>query len=203
MVATPGLLLTHVPPELGKAVIVALTHNVDDGTLTLRSALTATVDVVLLQPLDVSVKVKVTFPADIPVIKPLLSMVDIPGALLTHVPPVTGLAIIVVPIFSKDEGVLTVGACTDTVDVVLLQPPARVKVKVTSPADIPVINPLLSIVAIPGALLTHVPPIFGLAAIVPPLHKVADDVLTTGPAVTVSVVVLEAELPLPSKTVKV
>lgn len=203
MVATPGLLLTHVPPELGKAVIVALTHNVGDGTLTLRSALTATVVVVLLQPLDVCVKVKVTFPTDIPVIKPLLSMVATPGALLTHVPPAAGLAVIVVPVFSEEEGVLTVEACTVTVDVVLLHPPARVKVKVTSPADIPEINPLLSIVAIPGALLTHVPPVPGLAVIVAPLHKVADDVLTTGPAVTVRVVVLEAELPFPSKTVKV
>jgi hypothetical protein len=192
-------LLTHVPPVLGKAVIVASTHKVAEGTLTLRSVLTVTVVVVLVQPRPpVSVKVKVTSPADTPVINPLLSIVAMASLLLTHVPPVLGLAVIVVPTFRKDEGVLTVGAYTDIVDVVLLHPTVGVKVKVTSPADIPVINPLLSIVATPGALLTQVPPVFGLAVIVVPLQKIADDVLTIGAAATVRVVVFEAELPLPS-----
>ena len=187
MVATTGALLTHVPPVAGLAVIVAPTHNVEDGVLTAGSAFTVTEGVVLLQPVAVEVNVKVTVPADIPVINPTLLIVATAGALLTHVPPMPGLAVIVVPTHNLVVGVLTTGsAFTVTEGVVLLQPVAvEVKVKVTVPAEIPVTNPALLIVATAGALLTHVPPTDGLAVIVAPTHKVADGVLTTGSGLTV------------------
>jgi hypothetical protein len=187
MVATAGALLTQVPPTPGLAVIVAPTHNVADGVLTIGSAFTVTLEVVLLQPVAVEVNVKVTLPADIPVINPALLMVATAGALLTHVPPTPGLAAIVAPTHNVADGVLTIGsAFTVTLEVVLLQPVAvEVNVKVTLPADMPVINPALLMVATAGALLTQVPPAPGLAVIVAPTHNVADGVLTTGSGLTV------------------
>jgi len=98
MDATNGLLLTHVPPDPGLAVIVAPAHNVDDGILTVGSVFTVTVAVVLLQPVAVCVKVNDAVPADTPVINPVLSMVATVGLLLTQVPPDPGLAVIVAPI---------------------------------------------------------------------------------------------------------
>ena len=188
IVATAGALLTHVPPVPGLAVIVAPTHNVADGVLTTGIGLTVILDVVLMQPVAVSVKVKVTMPADIPVTNPALLMVAIAGALLTHVPPTPGLVVIVAPTHNVADGVLTTGSgFTVMLEVVLLQPEAvEVNVKVTLPADIPVINPALLIVATAGALLTHVPPTPGLAINVAPTHNVADGVLTTGSAFTVT-----------------
>jgi len=55
------------------------------------------------------------------------------------------------------------------------------------PAEIPVINPTLVMVATVGLLLTQVPPVPGLAVIVPPTHIDAVGVLTTGSALTVRV----------------
>ncbi len=192
MVAIPGALLTHVPPALGPAVIVAPIHKEAEGVLTTGSAFTVMDDVVLLQPVAVSVKVNVTTPADTPIINPAFVMVATPGALLNHVPPALGLAVIVDPIHNEAEGVLTTGSVfTVTDEVVLLQPVAvLVKVNVTAPADTPVTNPAFVMVATPGALLIHVPPALGLAVIVDPIHKVAKGVLTTGSAFTVTDVVV-------------
>jgi hypothetical protein len=102
---------------------VAPTHNVADGVLTIGSALTVTIGVVALQPVNVSVKVKVTVPADMPVINPALLMVATAGTLLTQVPPAPGLAVIVAPTHNVADGVLTTGsAFTVTIGVVALQP---------------------------------------------------------------------------------
>lgn len=77
---------------------------------------------------------------------------------------------------------------TVTVFDILLQPVAvNVNVKVTLPAKTPVAKPLLSIVAMPGALLIQVPPVPGLAVMVAPAHNKADGVLTIGGALTVMV----------------
>jgi len=143
---------------------------------------TVTVAVVLLHPVAVDVKVNVTVPAETPVINPVvLLIVATPGVLLTHVPP-AGLEVIVVPEHIVANDVVTVGsACTVMDDVVTLQPDTvNVNVKVTAPAEIPVINPALSIVAILGSLLTHVPFVVGLAVIVAPMHNEADGKLTDG-----------------------
>lgn len=97
IVATVASLLTHVPPLIDVAFIVAPTHNVVCGRLTTGNGFTVTEDVVATQPVDVSVKVKVTEPAEIAVIKPVLSIVATAGLLLTHVPPVPGEAFMVEP----------------------------------------------------------------------------------------------------------
>jgi len=188
MVAIAGLLLTHVPPAPGLAVIVEPMHKAANGVLTTGSAFTVSVDVVLLQPVVAFVKVNVTVPAVSPVINPALVMVATVGLLLTQVPPDTGLAVITEPIHNVAEGVLTTGrAFTVTLDVALLQPVAvSVNVNITLPAVSPVINPALVIVATAGLLLTHVPPVPGLAVIEEPIHNIGDGVLTTGRAFTVT-----------------
>jgi len=125
MVATVGLLLTQVPPVEGLASIVAPIHNEDDGVLTTGRAFTVTLEVVLLQPVAVSVKVNVTLPAVNAVINPVLVMVAIAGLLLTHVPPAPGLAVMVELMHNVADGVLTTGrAFTVILVVVLLQPVA-------------------------------------------------------------------------------
>jgi len=125
MVATVGLLLTQVPPAEGLAAIVAPIHNEDDGVLTTGRAFTVTLEVVLLQPVAVSVKVNVTLPAVNAVINPALVMVAIAGLLLAHVPPAPGLAVMAEPMHNVADGVLTTGrAFTVILVVVLLQPVA-------------------------------------------------------------------------------
>jgi hypothetical protein len=125
MLATVGLLLIHVPPVPGLAVIVEPIHNDVNGVLTTGRAFTVMLEVVLLQPVAVSVKVKVAVPAVKPVINPAFVILTTVGLLLTHVPPVPGLALIVPPIHNDVNGVLTTGrAFTVMPEVVLLQPVA-------------------------------------------------------------------------------
>jgi hypothetical protein len=195
-VTTPALvtvamvlsLLTHVPPEEGLKVNVAPTQSVGEGVLTTGAAFTVTDEVVLLQPVAVSVKVNVTLPIDTPVTNPALVTVAMVLSLLTQVPPVVGLRIKVDPAQSVGEGVLTTGnALTVTDEVVLLQPvTVSVKVNVTLPIDTPVTKPALVTVAIVLSLLTQVPPVVGLKVKVDPIQSVGDGVLTTGKAFTVT-----------------
>jgi hypothetical protein len=63
--------------------------------------------VVLLQPVAVSVKVNVTLPGAIPVITPALVTLAKSKSLLTHVPPVVGDSVAVLPAHKL------VGAVTD------------------------------------------------------------------------------------------
>ena len=71
---------------------------------------TVTELVVLLQPVEVDVKVKVTVPTETPVTNPVvLLMVAAPGVLLTQVPPVLGLTVIVAPTHNAADGVFTDG----------------------------------------------------------------------------------------------
>lgn len=183
MVAIAGLLLTHVPPAVGDKVPVLPIHN-DAGAVTTGRSFIVTVDVVLLQLVVPSVKVKVTLPADTPVITPALSTIAIAGLLLTHVPPAVEDKVPALPTHT-DAGAVTTGkSFTVTADVVLLQfDNPSVKVKVTLPADTPVTTPALSTVAIAGLLLTHVPPVVGNIVSVLPLQT---DVpaLTVGNALT-------------------
>jgi hypothetical protein len=67
-----------------------------------------------------------------------------------------------------------------------------VNVKVALPVAIPVTNPAFVTLALVGSLLTQVPPNVGDKVSVPPIHKLADGILTTGNAfiVTLAVVVL-------------
>src|SRR5258706_5225247 len=194
-VAREGLLLTHVPPLVGLNVIVDPIHKLDDGTLTVGSALIVTADVALLQVVAVLVNVKVTLPAATPVTTPAFVTVAREGLLLTHVPPLIGLNVIAEPIHKLDDGTLTVGsALIVTADVVLLQVVVvLVNVKVTLPAATPVTTPALVTVATEGLLLTQVPPLVGLNVIADPTHKLEDGTLTVGSAliVTADVVLLQ------------
>ena len=120
-VAIAGLLLTHVPPFVGDNVAVLPTQTVA-GAVTTGKAFTVTEEVVLLHPVAVAVKVKVTDPGATPVMTPALVTVAIAGLLLTHVPPVGGDDVAVPPTHT-DAGAVTTGkAFTVTEEVVLLHP---------------------------------------------------------------------------------
>jgi len=189
IVATNGFDETHgvdtaaVPLPLNVTELPAHTFNIPeiDG-----NAFTVTKAVVLLQPVAVFVKVKLTVPADTPVTTPALVTVATALLLLVHVPPVTGDSVIVFPTHTDDGAVTTGFALTVTEVVVLLQPVAVfVKVKLAVPADTPVTTPALVTVAIALLLLVHVPPVTGDKVIVLPTHT-DDDAETTGFALTVT-----------------
>jgi hypothetical protein len=112
-VANAVLLLCHVPPVVGVNVIVLPAHIDDTGALTTGSAFTVTDDVVELQPVVLLVNVNVTDPAATPeTVLPLTVAFD--GSLLTHVPPVAGVNVIVLPIHTLEADVPTVGGVAVT-----------------------------------------------------------------------------------------
>ena len=195
-------LLTHVPPEIGDKVAVLPTHS-DGGAVTTGKALTVTDEVVLLQFVAPSVKVNVTIPADTPVITPALVTVAMALSLLTQVPPDVGDKVAVLPTHNEEGAVTTGKAFTVTDEVVLLQfVVPSVKVKVTVPADTPVITPALVTVAMALSLLTHVPPETGDKVAVLPTHIDAGAV-TTGGEFTVTMKLHDTVLPQSSVAVQV
>lgn len=142
---------------------------------------------VLLQPVVEFVNVKVTEPAETPVITPALVTVAIAGLLLVHVPPIVGDNVAVLPV-QTEAGAETVGlAFIVTEDVVLLQPVVpSVNVKVTVPADTGVTTPALVTVATDVLLLVQVPPEVGDKVAVLPI-QIDDGAVNTGLAFTVTV----------------
>ena len=201
-VATEVLLLVQVPPEVGDNVAVPPTHKAE-GAVTTGKELTMTEEVVLLQLVVPSVKVKVTLPAPTPVITPALVTVATEVLLLVQVPPDVGDNVAVLPTH-KAEGAVAAGkAFTVTVEVVLLQlVTPSVKVKVTVPAATPVITPTLVTVAIALSLLTQVPPVVGDNVAVLPTQTEAGAV-TTGGAFTVMIELHDTVLPQSSVVVQV
>ena len=95
-VATDVLLLTQVPLVIGPKLPLVPIHIVE-GAIKTGSAFTVTAEVVLLQPVDVCVKVNVGAPVAIPVTKPAFVTLANPALLLTHVPPVVGESVVVAP----------------------------------------------------------------------------------------------------------
>jgi hypothetical protein len=189
--AIAGLLLIHVPPFTGDKVVVVMAQiEFVPVMLTAGRSLTVAVVVVALQPVDVSVYVKVTVPADIPVTTPALLTEATTGLLLAQVPPVVGDKVAV--LFTQTAGMpVTVGSApTVTADVVLVHDDdARVKVNVADPAATPVTTPAFVTVAIPLLLLTHVPPVVGESVVVLPIQIVeAPVILVTGAFFLVTVV---------------
>ena len=83
--------------------------------MTVGSALTVSDEVVLLQPVEVWVKVKVTLPVATPVTRPALVTVAFVASLLIHVPPVVGDNVIVFPIQTDDPALTAGKALTVTV----------------------------------------------------------------------------------------
>ena len=72
------------------------------------NGLTVTLVVVLEQPVAVRVKVNVTLPEATPVTKPAFVTVAIALLLLTHVPPIAGVRLIVLPT-QTEAGAVTAG----------------------------------------------------------------------------------------------
>jgi hypothetical protein len=99
-VATAGLLLVQVPPEVGDKVVVLFIHiAVGPVTLTTGLPLTVTADVANdIQPVAVLVNVKVADPALTPVTMPAFVTEAMDELLLDQVPPVLGDKVVVVPI---------------------------------------------------------------------------------------------------------
>jgi hypothetical protein len=92
--------------------------------LSVGKAFTVTDDVVLLQPVEVCVKVNVALPVATPVTTPAFVTVATALLLLLHVPPVLGNNVVVDPAQIVELPVmLTVGVVfTVTAEVVLLHP---------------------------------------------------------------------------------
>ena len=164
-VATPRVPLDHVPPEDGVRVVVAPTHIVEAFAKTVGRGLTFIFPVVLLQPVDESVKVKLVVPWATPVTTPLLATVATAGLLLTHVPPVIGDRV-VVPATQIVAGLAvtiglgntTTGPTEPDVHPVLVS----VQTNVALPAVRPVTRPELLMAATVPLLDAHVPPVLGL-----------------------------------------
>lgn len=96
-VAIAGLLLLQVPPVVGDKVVVLPTQMLLlPVMLTIGAAFTVTAPVGSeIQPVNPSVNVNVTVPADIPVTTPALVTVATAGLLLAQVPPLTGERLVV------------------------------------------------------------------------------------------------------------
>ena len=124
-VATPVEADTHafefagVPDPVSCVVDPAQTESVP---VIVGSALTVSDEVVLLQPVEVWVKVKVTLPVATPVTRPALVTVAFVASLLVQVPPVVGDNVIVLPTQTDDPALTAGSALTVTDEVVLLQP---------------------------------------------------------------------------------
>jgi len=132
-VATDGLVLTQVPPEVGVNVNVPSTQTAALETVTTGNGFTVTDEVVALQEL-VLVNVKLTEPELTRVTTPPAVTVATDGLVLTHVPPVVGVKVIL-PLIQTDvlETVTTGKGLTVTEEVVALQELVLVKVKLTEP----------------------------------------------------------------------
>ena len=114
MLAIPGPpVIDQVPPDVALLNCVTSFTQIEAAPSVMGAiagkAFTVTEAVVLVQPVEVNVKVKVTLPTDTPVIKPALVIVAIPLLLLTQVPPVFGDAVIVLLTQTEEADVLTAG----------------------------------------------------------------------------------------------
>jgi hypothetical protein len=93
-VATVGLLLAQVPPDVGKRTVVPLPHIELGPVKPTKMVLTFTAGVTLLQPPE-EVKVKFAVPVVTPVTTPPLVTEATAGLLLTQLPPVVGDKVVV------------------------------------------------------------------------------------------------------------
>ena len=210
-VATDGLLLVQVPPEVGDKVVVNPSQMLlDPVMLTTGRALTVMPGVGSeVHPVAVSVKVNVAVPAETPVTTPALVTVAIELLLLAHEPPVVGESVVVAPaqIVLTPVTLTTGNASTVTALVVdeQLGDVLLVKVNVAEPAATAVTTPALVTVATIGSLLVHVPPLVGDNVVVAPAQMVLPPViLTTGRLVTETAVVgIDTQPVVPSVKVNV
>jgi hypothetical protein len=154
--------------------------------LIVGNGFTITVELVLLHPDAVEVKVNVVLPTATPVTTPRLETVATVTSLLNQVPPEVGDRVIVLPTQTEAEAETTGRLFTITDDVEPLHPDAvSVNVKVTLPLEIPVTRPALVTVAFVMSLLNQDPPEVGDKVIVLPTQT-EDAAETIGAALTVT-----------------
>lgn len=190
--ATTGLLDVQTPPVEGVKVVVVPIHKLLLPVIVAVGLVdtVTTAEGLLIQPVDVDVKVKVAEPTETPVITPALVMLAMEELLLTHVPPVVGVMPIEVPIHTVLRPVSVAMGLGLTVKVGvgrLVQPVAvLVKIKLVVPTSTPVTRPLEATVATPASLVDQVPPEVGVSVVVVP-GQIEDvpDMLTMGLATTV------------------
>jgi len=186
--ATPGALLTQVPPLAGDKVVVIPTQIVlPPVMLTVGVGFTVTAVVGIETHPEASVNVNVAVPAETAVTTPAFVTVATEALLLAQVPPVDGDKPVVAPIqillgpVTLTIGVevtVTVPVATETHPVLLL-----VKMNVDVPAETAVTTPAFVTVATPGFVLTQVPPEAGDKVVVAPTQiLLAPVILTAGMA---------------------
>ena len=168
-VATPGVLLVHIPPVvLLPSAVVMPTHTFRLPVAGDGSAFTLTVDI-RIQPVA-SVYVMRVVPAFRPVTTPpdVIEATDVLP--LSHVPPTLLLfSVIVFPWHTIDGPVVLFGSGFTTTVALLRQPVGIVYVISALPADKPLTSPVALTPAVPGAPLLHTPPGVALSSCVVPL----------------------------------
>lgn len=162
---------------------------------------TCNVDVGLdVQPVEFSVKVKVTCPAETPVTNPEPLTVATAGLDEVQTPPVEGVTVVVDPIQIDVLLIFTVGLpYTVTLFVAFDTHPVDVlvNIKPDDPGAKPVTNPALVTDATDEFTKVHVPPVEGDKVVVPPIQIPFGPVTeTTGLAFTVSGAVGRLEHPV-------
>lgn len=161
--AIDGLFEVQVPPVDGEKLVVAPMHNTE-GPLRLTTGFGFTSignDSLELHPVAPLVKVNFAVPADIPVTIPVFVMAAIPELVDTHMPPLPGDIVEVLPMQIEllpvmemtGLGLMVIGDVGSE-----RQPLLSVNVKVVLPPATPVTIPAFVIVAIDGLLLDQVPP---------------------------------------------
>jgi hypothetical protein len=172
--AIAGLDEVHVPPVAGRRFDTPpIQISVGPETDTIGLAFTVTGAVGNDgQPPAKSKNVNVAVPLLIPVTMPWLFTDAMAGLLLTHIPPDDGESVVWFPaqIISDPATETEVGGFTViTTEVSEIHPEkVLVKINLDVPLEIPVINPAFEIVATPGWVLVHVPPVVGNIWVVEP-----------------------------------
>ncbi len=195
-VAIPVALLLQVPPPASLNVVVKPEHTVSVPNIADGNGLTVTTAVIIHPVGSVYVIVAVLAvatvpPVTIPVVKPTVA---IPVALLLQVPPPASLNVVVKPEHTLRLPNMVVGNGFTVTTAVVKQPEPIVYVIVAvllvatvPPVTIPVTVPIL---AIPDALLVHVPGVVAsLNEVLNPEHTLRLPNIAVGDGFTVTTAV--------------
>jgi len=201
--AIKGELLIQVPPVEGERVVlvpsqILLEPKIDTEGFKLTCTGAEGSETQLVDP---CVNVKVAEPDATPVTVPSLVTLAMPGFELTHVPPVEGLSVVVVPLqIAVPPVTLATGSALTVIKPVEFETQLvelRVKIKVAVPGAIPVTTPALVTVAMLLLLDTQVPPFVGDRVVERPRQtEVAPVILTIGFSFTITLLVAFEMQPL-------
>jgi hypothetical protein len=184
IVAMFGLLLVHVPLLFDVKDVVSPLQIVKSGLAEIVGLPLTIIEAVgsEVQP-SLVIKVNLAVPLDNPVTMPAFETEATLGLVLTHVPPVDGERLVVVPTHNKvPPRILTTGLSPTVIGVFILdeQPvDVSVNIKVAVPIAKPVTIPEFDTEATLGLLLTHVPPPIGESELVPFTQILDDPVIAT------------------------